>query len=203
MPAVRAWSAVLWEQFSISPEDTYTTIYFLYRATEKAYTKKLLLSWYLIKWVPLRRHWKNVSLAWNAALIIKKLCLNESTDLSELWFLAQLAAWDKSSLDICDPVKAAVTVISLLMKRPGVMFDLENAFTALVLKFHVHCVSVCVDGSVRNWTRQWVPFLVFTCALIVCAYLNRCTNNKFHVKRGMNKAVCNYCLTSPIILVFP
>lgn len=60
--------------------------------------------------------------------------LSENADFAQTWFLAQLAAWDKSSADICGPVRAAAA--SLLMKKPGEMFDLEAAHAAFVLKLH-------------------------------------------------------------------
>lgn len=39
------------------------------------------------------------------------MCLSGSAALAETrWLFAQLVVWDKSSMDICEPVRAAVAV---------------------------------------------------------------------------------------------
>lgn len=89
-------------------------------------------------------------------------------------------------------------VISLLMKKPAGMFDLENAHTAFALQFHFHCVN----DWMRNQTiKQFLPFSVYSHSMF--AYLLWCFNNPFHVKCKMGKAAYSSCFTSSIIPVIP
>lgn len=78
-------------------------------------------------------------------------------------------------------------VISLLMKKPGETFDLENAHTAFVL------LSLC-EWLNEKPNHQMISFSFTVCFLSMFAYLWWCFNNRCRVKCTMNEATATVWL---------